>query len=53
MGYFHEINKFKYWDIFSLSDPKSLWLEKRGLNVKVKVKHCRYRSGVAQRVPGS
>ena len=36
MRYFHEINKFKYCDIFSLSDRKSLWPEKRGLDVKMR-----------------
>jgi hypothetical protein len=35
MRYFHELNKFKYLDTFSLSDRKSLWLEKRGLDVKI------------------
>jgi hypothetical protein len=34
MRYFHELNKFEYLDIFSLSDRKSLWLEKRRLDVK-------------------
>jgi len=39
MRYFHELNKFKYWDIFSLSDRKCLWLEKRVLDVKTDLRN--------------
>ena len=35
MRYFHELNKFKYCYIFSLSDRKSLWPENRGLDVRI------------------
>jgi hypothetical protein len=35
MRYFRELNKYKCRDIFSLSDRKSLWLEKRVLDVKI------------------
>jgi len=36
MRYFYELDKFKYCDIFSLSDRKSLWPEKRALDVEIR-----------------